>query len=62
MKIKIGYGMGYAGTDTEWLEDIPDDVIAEGQEAIDAYADEMQQNAWNEACERVSAWAEVVEE
>jgi hypothetical protein len=61
MKIKIGYSMGYAGTDTEWTEDIPEDVVTEGQEAIDAYIEETHQHTWNEACEKISVWAEVVE-
>ena len=29
--------MGYAGTNTEWEEDIPEDVVEGGQESIDAY-------------------------
>lgn len=61
MKIKIGYSMGYAGTDSEWTEDVPEDVVAEGQEAIDSYVEETQQQLWSEACEKISVWAEVVE-
>jgi hypothetical protein len=53
--------MGYAGTDTEWAEDIPEDVVAEGQKAIEAFIEEMQQYVWQEACERISVWAEIEE-
>lgn len=61
MKIKIGYSMGYAGTDTEWTEDIPEDVVAGGQESIDAYVEETHQHTFNEAYEKISVWANVVE-
>ena len=61
MKIKIGYGMGFAGTDSEWVEDIPDEVVAEGQEAIDAYLEEVQGSVWQDACEKISVWATIVE-
>lgn len=61
MKIRLGYSMGYAGTDTEWIEEIPEDVVAEGQEAIDAYVEEANQHTFNEACEKISVRAEIVE-
>ena len=61
MRIKIGYSMGYAGTNTEWEEDIPEDVVEGGQESIDAYIQETQQYVWQEACERISVWAEIEE-
>lgn len=61
MKIKLGYSMGFAGTESAWTEEIPDDVVEEGQEAIDAYLEDMQQQLWQEACEKISVWAEIVE-
>jgi len=61
MKIEIGYSMGFAGTDTEWTEEVPEDVVAEGQEAIDAYIEEVQDEAYATACERISVWATIVE-
>ena len=53
--------MGYAGTDTEWVEEIPEEVVAEGQEAIDYYVEETHQHLYNEACEKISVWVEIVE-
>lgn len=61
MKIKLGYSMGYAGTDTEWEEEIPDDVVEEGQEAIEAYLDSVRDSLYEEACEKISIWAEIEE-
>jgi hypothetical protein len=61
MKIKCGYSMGFAGTDSEWTETVPEDVVAEGQEAIDAYLEEVQGGLWQEACEKISVWATIVE-
>lgn len=61
MKIKIGYSMGYSGTDTEWTEEVPEDVIAEGQEAIDNYLEETRDYLYQQACEKISVWAEIVE-
>lgn len=61
MKIKCGYSMGYAGTDSEWTADIPEEIIANGQEAIAAYVEEVQQEIWENACEKVSAWAHIME-
>jgi hypothetical protein len=61
MKIKMGYSMGYAGTDTEWTEEVPEDVVADGQGTINAYVDAMYQDLYDEACEKISVWAEIVE-
>jgi len=61
MRVKLGYSMGFAGTESEWMEDVPDDVVEDGQEAIDAYLDDVQQQLWQEACEKISVWAEIVE-
>lgn len=61
MKIKCGFSMGYAGTDTEWEEEIPEDVVAEGPEAIEAYIEDARQYNFEQACEKISVWAEIVE-
>jgi hypothetical protein len=61
MRIKLGYSMGYVGTDSEWQEDIPEDVVAEGQNAIDAYIEQLQGEIWQEASEKISAWVEIIE-
>ena len=61
MKIKMGYSMGYVGTDTECTEEVPDDIVEEGQEAIDAYVDAIYQHLYDEACEKISVWAEIEE-
>ena len=61
MKIKVGYSMGYAGTDSEWTEEVPDDVVAEGSEAIEAYLEETRDYLFQQACEKISVWAEIVE-
>jgi hypothetical protein len=61
MKINCGYSMGYAGTDTEWTEEIPEDVIAEGDEAVTAYIDSLTTAIYDEACEKISVWTEIVE-
>jgi len=61
MKIKVGYSMGYAGTDSEWTEEVPDDVVAEGSEAVEAYLEETRNYLYQQACEKISVWAEIVE-
>ena len=61
MKIKLGYSMGFAGTESSWTEEVPDDVVEDGQEAIDAYLEDVQQQLWQDACEKISVWAEIVE-
>ena len=61
MKIKVGYSMGYAGTDSEWTEEVPDDVVAEGSEAIEAYLEETRDYLYEQACDKISVWAEIVE-
>lgn len=61
MKIKLGYSMGYAGTDSEWIEEVPEDVVAEGQEAIDNYLEETRDYLFQDACEKISVWAEIIE-
>lgn len=59
MKIKVGYSMGYAGTESEWEEEIPDDVVAEGDDAIEAYLEGVRQWLFEDACEKISVWAEI---
>jgi hypothetical protein len=61
MKIRLGYSMGYAGTDTEWIEDIPTDVVEAGEEEIAAYIAESQDQLYAEACEKISVWATIEE-
>ena len=61
MKIKVGYSMGYAGTDSEWTEEVPDDVVAEGGEAVEAYLEETRDYLYEQACDKISVWAEIVE-
>lgn len=61
MKIKLGYSMGYAGTDNEWTEEVPEDVIAEGESAIEDYLAAVQDSIYAEACDKISVWAEIVE-
>ena len=61
MKIKMGYSMGYAGTDTEWTEEVPEDVIEGGPDSIQAYLEETKDSVYEEACEKISVWAEIVE-
>jgi len=59
MKIKCGYSMGYAGTDTEWEETVPDSIVKLGQDAIDEYIEQLRTDIWQEACEKISVWADI---
>jgi hypothetical protein len=59
MRIKVGYSMGYAGTDSEWEEDIPQDVVDTGKGAIEAYIEEIRQYIYEEACARIDVWVEI---
>lgn len=61
MQIKLGYSMGYAGTDTEWTEDIPQDVVDNGEEAIEEYLEATREHIYSEACQKISVWAEIKE-
>jgi hypothetical protein len=61
MKIRIGYSMGYSGTDTEWTEEIPADVVEGGEEEIAAYISDTQDELYAEACEKISVWAKIEE-
>lgn len=62
MKVKLGYSMGYAGTDTEWLEEIPEEIVKGGKEAIATYLEEMQEQLWHQAIERISCWVNIEED
>lgn len=61
MKIKCGYSMGYVGTDSEWEEEIPEDVVEKGSEAIETYLAELEHHIWEEACQQISVWAQIEE-
>lgn len=62
MKIRCGQNMGYAGTDSQWTEEIPEDVVEAGSEAIEEYLEEARQLIWEAACQKISVWAEIEEE
>lgn len=62
MRIKLKTNMGYPGTDSAWYEDIPEDVVAEGDLAIQEYLEQAIQFAWEAACDTVSASGEIVKE
>ena len=57
MKIKLGYNMGYAGTNIEWEEEVPKDM----EDSIENYLEDVRDSLYNEACEKISIWAEIVE-
>jgi hypothetical protein len=59
MKITLGYSMGYAGTGREWEDELPEDIDPNNKQAVEAYLEELQQALWEEACERISVWAEI---
>ena len=61
MKITMGYSMGYSGTSTEWEEEIPDDVVEGGEEAIQVFIEETHDYLFQQACEKISVWANVKE-
>jgi len=62
---KLHENMGYAGTDSEEEIDLVDYwgySEEEVEEATDEYVrEELSKNAWEAACEKVSAWAEPIE-
>jgi hypothetical protein len=62
MKIKLGYSMGYAGTDSEWTEEIPEATVKEGDAAIEAYLEGVRNNLYEEASQKISIWVGIVEE
>ena len=51
--------MGYAGTDSEWTEEIPEEIVEAGQEAINNYLEELQNDLFFEASEKISVWAHI---
>jgi hypothetical protein len=61
MKVKLGYNMGYAGTNREWTEEVPDDVVEGGEEAIEEYLNRIRDDLFQDACEKISVWAELEE-
>lgn len=61
MKIKLGYSMGYAGTDIEWEEWLPETVDPNNEAEVATYLEARQQELWEDACERISTWAEIKE-
>jgi hypothetical protein len=61
MRLKCGYSIGFAGTESEWEEDVPDEVVAAGQDAIDEYVEETHQGIFEDACEKISSWVTIIE-
>jgi len=61
MKIKVYESYGFAGTDSTWTEEIPEEVIAKGDSAIEEYLEEMRIGLWDAMCERLSLTVEIEE-
>lgn len=59
MRVNLGYSMGYAGTESSWTEEIPEEVVAQGAEALEAYLSTMRQSLFEDACAMISVWAEI---
>lgn len=57
MKIKLGYSMGFAGTDSEWIETVPEDM----EDSVQEYLEDVRDSLYADACEKISVWAEIVE-
>jgi hypothetical protein len=62
MKIKIHQDYGFAGTDSSWEEEIPEDVVAEGQEEIDSYIRGLTDEIFENMMEKLNLSIEVQEE
>lgn len=58
MKIKIRTSMGLAGSDESWTEDIPENVVEQGEDAISTYIEELEQDVWQRLCDQVSVTTE----
>lgn len=61
MKALVGFSMGYSGTATSWEEEIPKDIVEEGKASIEYYLENMQQEAYEMACDKISVWAKIKE-
>ena len=61
MKIRVYESYGFAGTDSTWTEEIPEEVIAAGGSAVEQYLEEMQIGLWDAMCERLSLIVEIEE-
>lgn len=61
MKIRITGSFGYAGTDFNYTEDIPKDVVEGGKNAIDDYIEDEYLYKREEMCERLSLSIEIAE-
>jgi len=53
--------MGFAGTESEREEDIPQDIIDNGEEAIAEYIEDTHQHIFDEAKEKISIWVNITE-
>ena len=61
MRIQCGYSMGFAGTESEREEDIPQDIVDNGEEAIAEYIEDTHQHIFDEAKEKISIWVNITE-
>lgn len=61
MKLRLSESYGFAGTDSTWEEDIPEEIVAKGQQAIEAYLDEYFEGHWDNMLNRLSLSIEVIE-
>lgn len=61
MRVKIYQSYGFAGTDTEYFENIPQEIIEQGEEAIAEYVETLTQDLWGSMTERLEVSVTVVE-
>lgn len=62
MKVLITEDYGFAGTDTSYEEEIPENIVEAGEEAISGYIAELEQSIWENMLSQLVCTVELVEE
>jgi hypothetical protein len=62
MKIKVSGSFGFAGTKFSEEEEVPEEVVSEGSEAIEKYIEEMLAGHWDSMLNQLSLGYEVIED
>jgi len=62
IKITINYNIKFTNTNTEWIEEVPQEVVTKGPEAVQEYLTDLQNQIWEQACENISVWVDEIEQ
>jgi hypothetical protein len=62
MKVMVYTSYGFSGTDDNYEEEIPEDIVEKGDSAIQEYLADLEEGIWQNMLDRLSLSIELIED